>query len=543
MSKSLCKKLLLILFSCSFVLASCASGGDNPDNSNAPSNSDNNTSTPDNYDSTWKPGDSALEGNIQPEVTNPQGVVNDLGKIRKSQDKNALPQSGQANVLVVPVQFKDAGTGLAYGAEDLSNIDNDYFGIGTGAYPSVSDYYRQSSYDKLHITGVTTPEIVTLPNTLQEYGTLIANSSIGKVLSDISTYVYNYLFNETKTYYYQDFDADDDGKVDNIALVYKFDIEDTNLTQGLTSNEGSLISMATQFHNSLVNFESDNAPLLNSYSWVNYDISQSPKAMTDPKQKNGARFFIQQVGSALGLPGLGDSSSARAPMGGTTMMDQAYNDLDSFSKYLLGWIEPQKIKTSDVTGDIEVVLDDLESSGDALLLSSGDTGVFGEYLLIDYYTLDGLNISSDSTLNKAGVRVTKVDSRLLRGHATYSMYEGNLDFDSETTDAKGNKAKYVYDFAFTNASTNPYASYGIFQNYALATILDPNGINRHMTGSIALTGDALFQAGQSFGGQSEIEGFYQNFAFDGNGFDGPKLGLSFSVDRIDSSAVLTVRKA
>lgn len=530
MSKRMYKKALLFLFSCSFALGSCAVNNIEP-GASSPTDS----SKQDNYDSDWTPGDDALANNVQPEVKNPQGSINDLGKIRKSQDKNALPQSGQANILVVPVEFKDAGKGLAYEDGDLDKIQTDYFGPSNGLYPSVSDYYSQSSFNKLSLSGVVTPEKIVLPHTLEEYGTLIANSSQGKVFADISTYVYNYLFNETKTYYEQDFDSDDDGKVDNIALVYKFDIYDSNLVNNLNSNQGKLISLATQFHNSLTSYEGDSTPALNSYSWVNYDLST--------REENGSRYYVQQAGLALGLPSLDDASGTRSPMGGTTMMDAGYNDLDAFSKYQLGWIEPRKIKTSDINEDTVINLKDFESSGETLLLSYKDAGLFDEYLLVDYYTRDGLNVSSDNTLNANGIRITKVDARLVRGNATYSLYEGNLDFESETVDFKGDKAKYVYDYAFTNASTNPYASYGIFQNYALATILDPEGINRHMTSSIALNGDALFQVGDEFGKESDIEGFYHNFAFDGNGFDGPKLGLTFSVDSLDSEAVLTVRKA
>ena len=93
----------------------------------------------------------------------------------------------------------------------------------------------------------------------------------------------------------------------------------------------------------------------------------------------------------------------------------------------------------------------------------------------------------------------------------------------------------IYDFAYSNSSYNLYSIYGIGDNFALCELLDATGANRHMANPIVLGDDALFHQGDVFGGESEFAGFYEDFRFDGNGVNGPELGLTIEVESVDAS--------
>ena len=65
-----------------------------------------------------------------------------------------------------------------------------------------------------------------------------------------------------------------------------------------------------------------------------------------------------------------------------------------------------------------------------------------------------------------------------------------------------------------------------------------------MTNPIVLDDDALFHEGDVFGGESEFAGFYEDFRFDGNGVNGPELGLTIEVESVGAegaSLLLTAK--
>ena len=134
------------------------------------------------------------------------------------------------------------------------------------------------------------------------------------------------------------------------------------------------------------------------------------------------------------------------------------------------------------------------------------------------------------------MRIYKIDSRLVSGNGDYFYLD---DFASgEFEDG------LVYDFAYSNSSYNLYSIYGIGDNFALCELLDATGANRHMANPIVLDDDALFHEGDVFGGESEFAGFYEDFRFDGNGVNGPELGLTIEVESVGAegaSLLLTAK--
>lgn len=487
----------------------------------------------------------------QPEVRDPQGTYGVLQQMRKSQGRVALPGQGDANILVVPVQFVgDEDNGFAFNKYTLSSIYSAFFG-NLEEYPSVCSYYEQSSFDKLHLGGVRAG-VVTAPLSIAEAILKTVNYGASSVHEEILSAIYDYYFVETSTYQVADFDADKDGKVDAIELVYDFSYSYSWDSDTYASAGQSLMIPTVAFSS---DYSAANASLpVNSYGsssveFVANGTSSYPHA------------FIGLVGQQIGIDDYSDttgdaSSNVRAPLAYLDPEAGFVGDQNPFTKYQLGWIEPKFLNAASLTDDSQTLtLAPSITSGESLILScSSEAQAFGEYLIIDYYTPTGINEydSFNSSLygrqlfDQKGIRVYKVDSRLVRGYGSSVLaYEGEPDFTATKTLDNGQTVSYFYDYGYTNNGINDYSSLGLSANFPLVEILSKKGANRHMTSqSISLTSADLFLQGDQFGSEDQIEGFYRDFAFDSDGYNGEVLGISFSVDSLtDDAATLTVKRS
>ena len=356
----------------------------------------------------------------------------------------------------------------------------------------------------------------------------------------------NYLFEETKTYYIGDFDSDNDKKIDGISIIinysYYLDFGSDNLN---LLNQSFL-----DFNN--IYYSNDLSAPINSCSLMTDSFRiKSTLEYTD------SHSHIYQVGRMIGLNQYLDSTynlitgTMRAPVGFNDPLSGLSGDHNPFSKYQLGWISPKFIKASDIPSDgLKVTLNSSITTGESIVLYTGNHSMFGEYLMLDLYTLEGVNkYDAENTslygltgFDKAGVRVYQVDSRLVRGYGdSFVEYKGEPDFSATKELPNGTKVSYVYDYAYTNSSQNPYASSGISDNYALVTLLSKGGANRHMMDyTELLDSDDLFLAGDEFGADDQIDGFYKGFKFHNN----EALGITFTVDAIEENvATITLRRA
>lgn len=522
---------------------------------NTGSGSSINTSSYDAF-ADWKQGENYFKDAEQPDVKRPQGIKNDFGKMRRNEGKSGLPQQGQANVLVVPVQFKDADSSHSQTKDNLFthsdsfdddmlvNIEDSFFGEdGFNDMNSVQEFYKKSSYEKLDINGVVAP-IYEIQSTYYDFAQKAATIGAEKVITDVMEDVYKlYFTGDTATYDPHDFDSDRDNLIDNIILIYSEPYRTEKVYSYSTTSSKvlwtSLFGNNTYFNNS---FKDRNIPV-GSFTWESYYDSY----VYDTKEQYGIRaahdnhIYINQIGKALGLEDYYDSSSRRSPLSGLDMMDGALFDHNPFSKYLMGWINPTVVNSTQ-----EVKLNSFQEDGSSILLrADSNDNPYGEYLLISYYTTDGLNdldanvnrnnvlsgnyplelLRSTSTysnnFNEAGIEVFKIDARLVKKTDNgYALNSDSLNFD-----------KNIYDFAYSNNSTAPYSQYGIIENYGLVELLSKDGMNRHMTSTdVQLSSSDLFLEGDSFGSDDQIEGFYRDFKFD----SGDELNMAFTVSSLDT---------
>lgn len=500
--------------------------------------------------SSWEPGENAIEGALQPTNTNPTGELSDLNKMRISQNNFGLPSKGNPNILVVPLTFKNdvvvekaTGLDLTFDDKDISDINQLFFGEDkANLHSSVKSYYMKSSYGQLNIDGVVTPKLTYT----EEFLDLVENVTYGTktiegVKEDILNFVYDKLFIETKTYNPEHFDSNKDGKIDSVHIVFNFPYylavtDDNNMTLSLHS---LLTTLEPIFSSSLNEDTLFNSATLNSYGY--YENNQYGAY---------SRIPISLIGNIIGLDSYADmvgtsDGQYRAPTGFVDMMDGYVGDHSAFSKYQLGWINPTVVSKNDIplNQGMEVKLSKLEKEGDALVLCLDDEHTpFSEYLILEYYSPTGLNQMDASIMfKKAGIKVTHVDARLLRGYGdVYLPYDEEFDFDAEITLSNNEKVKYVYDYRHTNNYYNNYLDYGITSNNPLCLTLSKDGMNRHATSSsYGLSDEDLFHVNDTFGSDDQIEGFYKDFAF----YDGEFLGIEFEVKELGETATITLRRA
>ena len=434
--------------------------------------------------------------------------------LRQSQGNGAMESEGDQKVLVIPFSFSDDVFKIT--ASDILALDSGFESSPVG-YTALS-YYQQSSGGKLNLSGsVEAP--VTLSTSFEDFLNNLYSTGSSPVIASTLDEAIDAWVEEGNSI--ADYDSDGDGKIDNLIVANPFPAYNGTWTYG---DETMDQLVASFMYDQLVSTEKANAA-----EWMCGSVGAS-FGTQDPMNVR----FIKAIADLLGVPEYSDQTgdlqgNLRAPLGYTDVTEEGISDHNPFTKYLLGWTEPTKVIASSLETEATYTL----APGESLLLSNEDTGVFGEYLLIDYFTPTGLN--SGSSLTEPAVRVYKVDSRLVAGGDDgFYPYYGEPDFNSDL----------AYDFAYTNSGRNMNAVYGIAGNYALVQLLDSTGANRQMTNSMYITDDNLWHEGDVFGEESLVEGFYHDFRFDGNGSVRPELGLTFEVGALNSEgATITVRRA
>ena len=134
-----------------------------------------------------------------------------------------------------------------------------------------------------------------------------------------------------------------------------------------------------------------------------------------------AETYIHEFGHLLGLPDYYSQSHAAGPLGGWDMMDWNAGDHGPLNKLMLGWIDPI-VATAGFQYDVTLDSYSLDTDGEdvALLIprsnaNFNDGDAFDEYLLIIYYTPNGLysgHMGTDASISEAGIAIYHVDARL-----------------------------------------------------------------------------------------------------------------------------------
>ena len=424
-------------------------------------------------------------------------------KMRRSFYYKDIPTIGEANILVVPIKFKDSTyTETKYCTYDnmKENIKKVFFGDSneTG-WESVSSYYKKSSYNKLNIKGEVT-DWFTVDKTFEE----ITKFTI-KDYTDPTIYILRQVDDWYKENYgdASKYDLDKDGYIDAIWMVYDAPYANSNKIDWAYTTWDFL------------NDEKPNvdSPIAYTYAWASVDF------LYDGNYKDSknnvlvdAHTLIHETGHLLGLEDYYDYDGNSSPLGSLDMMDTNIGDHNGYSKYSLGWTNPYV-----VIDECEIEIKPFESSGDIILVKNDwNESSMDEYLLIEFYTPTGLNAldANGKVENKYktlyqenGVKIYHVDSRL--------GYYSNEKFSEYTDEIYGINTNYKYSTKLAHSNTGGKSAN---KNFKLIKLLENGGTNKLKDNNVA-NDSMLFHEGDTFNPNDYNRVFYEpGFYNDGEEF-------------------------
>lgn len=405
---------------------------------------------------------------------------------------NAATGTGKA--LVIPVAFSDkkAPVGMK------ETLEKAFFGTSqdTG-WESLTSYYYKSSYGKFTISGTV----------LEPFNTGQKMSYYENLYDKNGDPDYE-IIKAALTYYdskidYSIYDSDGDGYIDALYLVYTAPV-----SYGTSTNESELW-WAYTYEYYTDDYEYYDGVEANTFCFMGYDFFDEAfiygaSEEDDVYVKINTTTLIHETGHVLGLDDYYDNDTSTGPaggVGGCDMMDSNVGDQTPYSKLILGWVAPYIVNKESTT----ITLEAFNKTGDCIVIPYKWNGsIFTEFLVLDFYTPDGLNeehVGYKGLFTKSGIRVYHVDATL-----------------KDPKDATA-----IYDMTLYNNSTS---------SHKLITIYEADG-----RGDITNTKDSAYG---NYTTDSDL--FYQGSVLkNGKWYDGTSMGFSVKIDLItNSSATITI---
>ena len=278
-------------------------------------------------------------------------------------------------------------------------------------WESVRTYYQKSSYGKLTIDFEFT-DWFTPKYSYTEYQNKYFDDEYEIYWGDAI------ILEEAIAYFdstidFSKYDFDNDGKVDNIWLVYNCPVD---------YDEAKLYwAWQTKYEDDDGNYDTLRADgkIISRYGWAGTDFMDPTKEAESYNKENilvDAHTFIHETGHIMGNEDYYDYDEEvgvnNRNLFGADMMDFNIGDHSSFNKLALGWIDPMVVSG---TGTKEITLESFTETGQVLMIANHKLNtLWDEYFLIELYTNTGLNandcpIGDEDTI---GIRILHVDAHL-----------------------------------------------------------------------------------------------------------------------------------
>jgi M6 family metalloprotease-like protein/uncharacterized repeat protein (TIGR02543 family) len=327
-----------------------------------------------------------------------------------------LPSTGTYEVLVIPIEIKD------YPFDDnyLLNIDTVFNGSEeeTG-WESVASYYQQSSFGKLNLTF----------NVATKYTTNYNANYYQQKDTDGDQYAIKEAMNHLDpTIDYSHYDTNGDGAIDAVIFVYSRPYaEDIDLWWAWVYDAEYGVAD---------DIENMDGVDLEYYMWVSYDYMNDPLTGVTLN----AETYIHETGHLMGFPDLYSSTHYYDPVGGWDMMSFNAGDHGPLNKLLYGWLEPTLLTAGSYQLEIESYALDEDGQNSVLLIPYSDNDfddgdAFDEYLLIMYYTPEGLyegHMGSEISVDEAGVVIYHVEASVTESYYYWgTAYNYNNEGDDD----------------------------------------------------------------------------------------------------------------
>ena len=458
--------------------------------------------------------------------------------------------------LVVPVDFTDYPSSLFGNTEDESRerVRKIMFGteeelladytaeeLDNGVKPwySLAGYYKSTSFGKCNISGTVAPWF----HTGVEAASINKNNT--SYAKDVAVRIQDYYRDSSHGINLADYDANKDGFIDSIIMLYTAPITTTGEVWwafcwsvsgawGKYTADGSLEG-ANRFFWASFNF---------FYEYYDAD-ARTIKYHTTEEIKAGtvhpdAHTMIHEYGHVLSLPDYyvtDYNKSDYSALGGADMMDNNVGDHNAYSKILYGWINPRRIDGS--FGSITLDINSTTKTGDTIIIpASGEWNntYLDQYVMIEFLTPDGVAVQDGlkeyltiypKYYSKAGIRITHVDSRMGVFTATNSAYE----FAGYTWTTSTSLERSYVTVAADNTSSD-----SCYPKYKQIEVLPRDGKSmKSHTRDVA--DDWLFLEGDEFG----AEGCWNNFKLNGtDGTQEKEFGFKIHIDKIEGSEKATI---
>ena len=480
---------------------------------------------------------------------------------------SATPSTGEANLLVIPVWFSDSNKYVkdANKEQVRQDIHDAYFGdVEATGWQSVKTYYETESLGVLSLNGSVSAWYEPGRNTAY-YANDPANDESGcpKTISLVEQATEWYFSNHTGEKR-SDYDCDKDGYLDGVMLIYA-------APDYVTLNNDNYDNLwAYCYWVQDYSAQSTVNPGVNAFFWASYDFMYGKEVASSRSGnrycagdtshcKLDAHTYIHEMGHMFGLEDYYDySERSYSPAGGFSMQDLNVGGHDPFSSFALGWGKAY-IPTDSATIDLKP----FSTSGEMILLTpswNSYNSAFDEYLLIEYYSDEGLNALDTtygymSQYGKAypigpkqnGIRVWHVDARLL-----YTL-TGEFSANKMTTNPSITSGRVVlcmsntYDDGddYTAAYLSPLAQDPSDRNYnAKYAEYDLLHLIRNSQYATTKTKDNLnathlFKKGDTF----SMSAYSKQFVNAGKLDSGLDLGFEFTVNACNSTyASISVKK-
>lgn len=402
------------------------------------------------------------------EVTVPK-TITDYG-YENFADWHYTPSLGNVPLLVIPIvipTFEDEAT-----EENMNLIKRAFAGDGLN-YESLYSYYYQSSYGQLSFDITVTDYFVMSKNS-----TMRRKKKFEEDTGNVTKVCKEALAFMTKKYDLDltQYDSDKDGCLDGAWFIY--------IARTYTPYNKASQNFYWGFTTTTMEVGTVESPVLNTYGWAGIDfldgtnVTYNLSKEDNPDSECDAHVLIHETGHMLGLSDYYSyASSEYSPLGKIDMMDNNVGDHNPFSKILLGWIKPYV-----VTGTSATITLDTSLSKDSVILISYDDkqykldedgklilNIFDEYILVDYYSPNGLNKNGYtsygvSSVQEYGCRVYHVDNRLvalhkdrldpLTGEYTYSSIEMPYNVDEFANGDYGDRVEWYKIISNTESGEN-----------------------------------------------------------------------------------------
>lgn len=448
-------------------------------------------------------------------ITQEKGITNTnlvLANTDEYQQNYNLNSIGTRKILVIPCQFKDEPV---FDKNQLNIIERAFFekdlSSNEQCYYSLTEFYSKTSLNRLQIEGEVT-DVVQIPYTLEE-----AAQSLSYYPGLFAqTFMESSLVSDA---FLQEYDTNQDGFIDSVCFIYSSPMD----------IQKNLWAWVTTFDTK----PNENRPQMKRHMWCGYE------SFTNSSYDIDTHTIIHETGHLLGLRDYYPSDNENVALGGHSMMDYNISDHDPYSKMLLSWCDPLYYDLNKHS-TIQIHLKPFQGTNEVLLLNvSWNHAVMDEYLLVEYYTPDGLNAldalnpyeNRPLGFTKPGIKIYHVDSRV----AKLSQKEEQLEFVSYVDEipSQKNETDY-YRIGASNNLSDSYTDASRKGRYKQISLVENKSINYLQSGWTA-DDDSLFYKGDCFDSDTSV------YLLNGQFNNKNRIGLKITIDDLTTEyATLTI---